>query len=143
MIPLSTAKSFVFDTIKPITCTESLPLMEACGRVIASDVVASRCTPLFDRAAMDGYAVKASDTVSATGEKPVVLPVTGVVFAGCQPDKELHCGECIKVATGSIIPPGADAVVMLEETSEEDGEIIITRPVSLHAYIALKAATYR
>jgi molybdenum cofactor synthesis domain-containing protein len=140
MIPLSTAKSFVFDSIKPITRTETVPLLDAYGRVIASDIIASHCTPLFDRAAMDGYAVKASDTVTATGEKPVALPVTGAVFAGCQPDKELNSGECIKVATGSIMPPGADAVVMLEETSIEDGKIIITKPAKLHAYISLKGS---
>jgi molybdenum cofactor synthesis domain-containing protein len=140
MIPLSTAKSFVFDRIEPINRKESVPLLEACGRVIAEDIVATHCTPLFDRAAMDGYAVRASDTVSATAEKPVIMPVTGAVFAGSQPDMELHPGECIKVATGSIMPPGADAVVMLEETSVEEGKMSIVRPVELHACIALKGS---
>jgi molybdenum cofactor synthesis domain-containing protein len=140
MIPLSTAKSFVFDSISPINRTESVPLLEACGRVIAEDIIATHCTPLFDRASMDGYAVRASDTASASGEKPVILPVVGAVFAGCQTDTELHSGECIKVATGSIMPPGANAVVMLEETSVEDGKITIVKPVELHAYIALKGS---
>jgi molybdenum cofactor synthesis domain-containing protein len=140
MIPLATAKTLVFDAIHPINRTSSIPLSEACGRVIASDIIAFCCTPLFNRAAMDGYAVRAADTFTASTANPVFLTLAGTVFAGYPSDRELKPGEGIKVATGSIMPPGSDAVVMLEEAPENAGKISITQPVKQHAYISLRGS---
>lgn len=140
LLSLAMAKTVVFDNIQPISRTECLPISDCCGRVIAEDIIASHCIPLHDRAAMDGYAVKADNTTNASPEHPVVLNVAGAIFAGDTPKKTLLNGECVQVATGSLLPPGADAVVMLEETSAIDGKISITKPVKAGGCAALKGS---
>ena len=82
------------------------------GLVLAADVVAGEEVPPFDNTAVDGYAVHAADTVDV----PVELPVVAEVAAGAATDRELGRGEAIRIMTGAPIPPGADAVVMVEDT---------------------------
>jgi putative molybdopterin biosynthesis protein len=105
---------------------ESVPLEAALGRVLAEDVVAPGDVPGFDRANMDGYAVRAEDTFGATERRPAVLPLAGEpVAAGAAPDRELPEGHARAVATGAYVPRGADAVVPVEETdapAEAPGE---------------------
>ncbi len=113
---------------RPVDGSESVDISSACGRVVSTDVVAQQDVPPFDRAAMDGYAVVASDTFPAT-QQPVVLEVTGRLHAGEAPSTEVTPGTCVQVATGAPLPPGADAVVMVEFTEEQDGKVSVTRPV--------------
>ncbi|WP_436910265.1 molybdopterin biosynthesis protein [Halosimplex marinum] len=102
--------------------TERVPLEDARGRVLAERVDAGLDVPGFDRAAMDGYAVRASDTYGADSD-PEVLPVVGSVHAGESPDVTLDGGEAAEISTGAVMPEGADAVVIVERTEEvEVGE---------------------
>ena len=87
-------------------------LLDAEGLVLADDVVSAEQVPPFHNSAVDGYAVHASDTERL----PVDLPVVGEVAAGAATDRVLAPGEAIRIMTGAPIPPGADAVVMVEET---------------------------
>ena len=90
---------------------ERVPLAEALGRAIATDVVAPRPLPAFDNAQMDGYALRAADA-----PRPGVrLPVAFEVFAGDGRGRELPPGSCARIFTGAPLPPGADAVEMQEE----------------------------
>jgi molybdopterin molybdotransferase len=100
---------------------EVVALEQATGRVAASDVVAERAVPHYDRAAMDGYAVRATDTHGATGASPVRL---GVV------DGNVDEGEAAHVHTGSAVPDGADAVVRVEETREVGDGVEVSVAVS-------------
>ncbi len=102
--------------------SERVALREARGRVLAERVDAELDVPGFDRAAMDGYAVQASDTVGAGEVDPAVLDLAGTVHAGEQPDVAVKAGSCVEISTGAVIPPGADAVVVVERTSEIDTE---------------------
>ncbi len=95
---------------------ERVPLTEARGRVLAERLDAARDVPGFDRASMDGFAVKARDTFGADEADPVVLDLTGEVHAGTKPDVEVSEGEAVEISTGAVMPPGADAVVMVERT---------------------------
>ncbi|GAA0646196.1 molybdopterin biosynthesis protein [Salarchaeum japonicum] len=108
--------------------TELVALEDARGRVLTERVDADLDVPGFDRASMDGYAVRARDTFGATEADPVVLDRAGTVHAGETPDVSVSPGECVEVSTGAVVPDGADAVVMVERTVErESGDRIEVR----------------
>jgi putative molybdopterin biosynthesis protein len=95
---------------------ETVPLREARGRVFADRIDAALDVPGFDRASVDGYAVRAEDTFGADEASPVVLDLTGTVHAGERPEIAVGEGECAEISTGAVVPDGADAVVMVERT---------------------------
>lgn len=107
-----------------------LSLADALDRVLAEDVVAREALPAFANAAMDGYAVVAADTASATVDAPVALQVTGEVRAGRPPLPPVVSGTAVRIMTGAAVPPGADAVVPVEVTREEGGTVWVHRPAS-------------
>ncbi|EMA63393.1 molybdopterin biosynthesis protein MoeA/LysR substrate binding-domain-containing protein [Halorubrum distributum JCM 13561] len=100
---------------------ETVPLREARGRVLAERVDAAIDVPGFDRASMDGYAVRARDTFGADEADPAELELVGAVHAGAAPDVTVEPGTCAEISTGAVMPDGADAVVMVERTDEVDG----------------------
>ncbi len=108
---------------------EPVPLAAALGRVLAHDVVAPIDVPPFDRANVDGFAVRAADTAAARDTMPRRLTLNGEVIAcGHQPALEVVPGSATTIATGGVIPRGADAVVMIEHTELiEDGPAIDVR----------------
>ncbi|WP_246984203.1 molybdopterin biosynthesis protein [Halorientalis marina] len=108
--------------------SETVPLDDARGRVLAERVDATLDVPGFDRASMDGYAVRARDTFGADEADPARLALAGAVHAGAEPDVEVAEGEAVEVSTGAVMPPGADAVIMVERTDEtDDGEGVLVR----------------
>ena len=129
LISYEEALKKILKTIKPMQRIETISIGKASDRVLAEDIVAQMSLPPFDRAAMDGYAVKAEDTFGATQRKPKSLRVRGVLHAGQTSSEILTKDECIQIATGSPIPKGADAVVMVEFTHKENGNVNIARPV--------------
>src|SRR5262249_22592978 len=102
---------------------ESVPLAAALSRVIAADVIAPIDAPPFDRANVDGFALRAADTLGAAPGAPKRLTLNREVIAcGVAPDLEVTSGTATAIATGGVIPRGADAVVMIEHTElMEDG----------------------
>ena len=120
-----TAIKLIMENVKPINRVETVLLDEAAGRVLAADVVAEFDVPPFDRASMDGYAVKALDTSGATRDSPVRLKVIGVQHTGELFEGEVRGGEALEIATGSPIPKGSDAVVMVEDTSLEGDMVVV------------------
>ncbi|WP_226022539.1 molybdopterin biosynthesis protein [Halomicrobium salinisoli] len=105
---------------------ETVPLAEADGRVLAERVDATMDVPGFDRASMDGYAVRSRDTVGAGEADPATLDVVGAVHAGEEPDAAVEAGTAVEVSTGAVVPPGADAVVKVERT-ERRGDAVDVR----------------
>ncbi|WP_281195482.1 molybdopterin biosynthesis protein [Halorubrum sp. F4] len=101
---------------------EPVPLADARGRVLAERVDAGIDVPGFDRASMDGYAVRARDTFGADEADPVELDLVGAVHAGATPEVTVEPGTCAEVSTGAVMPDGADAVVMVERTDEVPSE---------------------
>src|SRR3954451_6216197 len=112
-IPLDEALALILEHAEPITRTERVPLAQTTGRVIASAPMATMDVPPFDRAAMDGYAVRAEDTFGAGRYDPRVLRSVERVYTGQVPTKAVGPGECAEIATGAPMPQGADAVVMV------------------------------
>jgi len=112
-----------------VTCLEPCraAIGEAAGLVLAETVRAAESVPRFANSAMDGYAVRAADTTAA----PARLRVIGTVAAGQAPTEIVACGEAIRIMTGAPMPPGADAVSMVEHTTvQDDGlAVIVEQPV--------------
>ncbi|PHQ37565.1 molybdopterin molybdenumtransferase MoeA [Halorubrum persicum] len=111
------ALATLLDAAEPHGRTESAPLADADGRVVAERIDAPRPVPNYDRAAMDGYAVRAEDTFGASGRSPAVLRAVGTEADSIAP------GEAARVHTGSAVPEGADAVVMIEEVEAVGDEV--------------------
>jgi len=128
LIPRMEALEAILGRVTRIERTEEVPLQAADGRVLARDMVAGFNVPPFDRSSMDGYAVRAEDTYGASQFNPRRLRLLGVQHAGELFEGEIVSGSCVQVATGSPMPRGADAVVMVEYT-RLDGEVVeIQRP---------------
>ena len=111
--------------------TEEVALDEAFNRVLAADVVAPIDVPSFDRSNYDGYAVCASDTYTADEENPRSLELLDEVLAtGVVPHSEVTPGKAVSIATGGMLPRGADAVMMVEHTETEGGRLLVRRAVT-------------
>jgi molybdopterin molybdotransferase len=107
------------------------PIDTSYGMVISKDILSPEDLPGFCRSTVDGFAVRSSDTFGATEGLPAYLTVIGEILMGEKPGVVLMKGESAKIATGGMLPEGADAVVMLEHTQQADGKTIeVVRPVS-------------
>lgn len=98
--------------------TEIVPLDEAYDRVLAERLLAPGPLPSFRRSTMDGFAVRAADTFGASEALPAYLTVTGEVLMGRAPEQEVAPTCAVRISTGGMLPAGADAVVMVEQTQE-------------------------
>ena len=128
LLSFAEAKAIVESNIQPLTRTETVKIDDAVGRVLAKDLVADMSVPSFDRAAMDGYAVRAEDTFGAGQFNPRVLDVTGQVNAGDIPTVDVSEGRCVQISTGAMMPKGADTVVMVEDTEADGDKVKIFKP---------------
>ncbi|CAG0930008.1 molybdopterin molybdotransferase [Thermoflexales bacterium] len=117
MLSVSEAQQAILAGVKRLE-PETVPLLEALGRVLAEEVTADTALPPFDNSAMDGYAVRAADLIGATPERPVRLPVIADIPAGHPTEVELTAGTIARITTGAVLPRGADAVVPVEETDD-------------------------
>jgi molybdopterin molybdotransferase len=111
--------------------TEEVQAQDALGRVLAVDLSSSIALPTFPRSNMDGYAVRSQDTFGASDGLPAYLKLTGEAPMGQIPGIPVRPGEAVRAHTGGMIPEGADAVVMVENTQQVDPTTIeIYRPVA-------------
>ena len=110
---------------------ESLILENSHGKILGEDIVAEINVPPFSRAVMDGYALRAEDTYASGENGPVRLKKLGNIPAGSSPRFVVSAGETVEIATGAPIPEGADSVVMVEYSSEENGTVLIYNPVTI------------
>jgi molybdopterin molybdotransferase len=109
---------------------EAVPVLDAVGRVLAVDVVAPWDMPRWDNSAMDGYAVRAAE--AAAGAR---LALVGYLPAGVEPTGAVAPGTAAKIFTGAPLPPGADAIVPLEDAEERDGSVHVARPAQRGAHV--------
>ena len=123
--------SIIHDKFELSDKNELVSIYEACGRIIAEDVVAKEYVPDFNRSSVDGYAVFASDTFGCSDSIPAMLPVTGEILMGKDAPAPLEKGCTMAIPTGGAIPEGADAICMIEYTEDYgDGTIGITKSVA-------------
>ncbi|RJQ82656.1 molybdopterin molybdenumtransferase MoeA [Pseudonocardiaceae bacterium YIM PH 21723] len=117
------------------TPTALVPLADALGAALGEDLLSPLDLPPFDNSAMDGYAVRAADLVTAGPEQPVRLPVTADIPAGRSDIPELEPGTAHRIMTGAPLPPGADSVVPVELTDAGTAEVTFTAPATVAAHI--------
>ena len=130
MAPLLTfeeALREILARVRPLDA-ETVPLASAAGRVLAEDARAAVDLPPFASSAMDGFALRASDS-------PGRLPVVERIAAGRPATRALAAGEAMAIATGGVVPDGADAVVPIEHVVEDNGAIEVTSPLELGAHV--------
>ena len=118
MIELSDARRRVLAQCQ-LLHPRAIPLGDALGCVTSVDVTSEAAVPPFDNTAVDGFAVRAADVAAP----PVTLPIVATIAAGSPPEPALAPGQAIRILTGAPIPPGADAVVMVEDTDVQGGGI--------------------
>ncbi|QUG76512.1 molybdopterin molybdotransferase MoeA [Erwinia sp. E602] len=124
LISFEQALDTLLARITPLQDAETLPLPAAAGRIAARPVTSPIDVPPFDNSAMDGYALRMADLTGAP------LPVAGTVLAGAPWQGEWPTGSCLRIMTGAPIPPGCEAVVMQEQTQQQEERIILTAAVS-------------
>jgi molybdopterin molybdotransferase len=111
---------------------ESVATINAFGRVLAEPILAPHPLPEFPRSTVDGYAVQAADTFGASSSLPAYLKLTGEIRMGQPAPLSIMASQAALIHTGAMLPPGADAVVMLEDTQRMgDDEIEIMRPAAV------------
>ncbi|QIW14879.1 molybdopterin molybdenumtransferase MoeA [Pasteurellaceae bacterium RH1A] len=119
LLPLSQALDNMFERLPSPSETQTLPLHQAANRILSQAVYSPINVPSFDNSAMDGYALRVADLAHHSA-----LTVAGKSFAGSPFKGQLPAGQCVRIMTGAMIPAGADAVVMQEETSlNPDGSV--------------------
>ena len=117
-----------------------VPLRKSLGRVLAHPVLADLDLPPFKKSFMDGYAVRSQDTATA----PVRLEVIGVVAAGSPSQLQVEAGEAVQIMTGAAVPPGADAVQMIEKTRPDGAETVeLLEPVTKGENVAAQGNEVR
>ena len=118
MLELEEAQRLLLARVQPLG-EEEVPFSLACGRVLSRAVIAPINLPPFDNSAMDGFAVRSEDTANASKEKPATLRLLGRTAAGDQTGPALQPWTCVRIFTGSALPPGTTGVVMQEDTQTD------------------------
>lgn len=124
MMPVDTAESIILSNTRSFSSSqdlESVPLSQVVGRVLGRDVKGELDFPHWDNSAMDGYAVRFHEVESASPTHPILLRITSDIPAGSVPTVALAPGEAARILTGSMMPIGADTVVMQEKTERIAG----------------------
>jgi molybdopterin molybdotransferase len=138
LISVAEAQRLILERAKPLEA-ERVPIERASGRVLAEDAGAAVDLPPFPSSAMDGYAVRSSDT----GGAPVTLPVVARIPAGSPAPRPLGPGETMAIATGGAVPEGADAVVPIEVVEESERGLTVSKPVPAGANVRERGGDVR
>jgi len=133
MISVHEAKKIIKQNL-PEPLNEVLPLNSITGRVITQDIASPLELPLFDNSAMDGYVLRAADTL----EVPLSLKIKGVIKAGDTEIPNLFTGDAYKIMTGAVIPEGGDTILIQEEANVDGDQLIIKTPVKGNLHIRKK-----
>ena len=141
----------ILEQITPLGTTD-VPFRESLGRILAQDIASPIDVPGFAQSAMDGYAVRAEDVISASTGAPVMLRVVDDIPAGTTSQHRLQTGEAARIMTGAPLPAGADAVVPVEQTDQtwhQQGDDVlsdtvgVTEPVAADAYVRPPGENFR
>lgn len=135
MLSVSEATDLIRDSVKPLPA-EACALAESLHRVLAADVLSGTDSPPFDKALMDGFAVRAEDCAEAGTQ----LRIVGEVTAGNVATVKVESGQAIRIMTGAPLPAGADAVVPFERTSSTDEQVTVNQSVTRDACVLRQGA---
>lgn len=136
MISVEEAKERILSSVAPLAPVR-VPLPEAWGRYVAESISAPIDLPVFDNSAMDGYAVRSADLRAASESSPIELRLIGRIGAGERFSQTVTNGTCVRIFTGSVLPDGADAVIMQEDVTVKGGSICFVEPAKPFANVRL------
>ena len=143
LVSLSDALRIVMENTLAVGRMEDVALASLAGRVLARDVVSPMDVPPFDRAAMDGYAVRSEDVAGAGELNPVALMAVGELFAGDEHAVRVGKGVACRVATGAPLPEGADSVIMAEYADEEGALVRVRRAEPMWGNVSRRGSDMR
>ena len=146
MLSVEQAEQIILDLVQPFDPnqdSETLDLLESLDRVLAQPVVSELDFPHWDNSAMDGYAVRSEDVQNSSAEAPIVLKIVEEIPAGSSPQKSIAPGQAARILTGSVMPPGADTVVMQENTQRSGDRVSILVAPQPQAFVRHRAAYYK
>jgi molybdopterin molybdotransferase len=146
MLSVQEAEAKILQLIRPLDAErerETVSLAEAYGRILAEDISSSLDFPYWDNSAMDGYAVRVKDLQNCTAEHPVTLDVAMEIPAGRCPEGILQSGQAARIFTGSMMPEGADAVIMQEQAQREGDRVTFTQCPKTQAWVRSKGDYYK
>ncbi len=146
MLSVNEAENIIFNLVKPLNHQkdiETVDLLAATGRILASPVTSQLDFPHWDNSAMDGYAVIYQDVQQASEEKPAVLILVEDIPAGYQPQSNIQSGQSARIFTGAVMPKGADTVVMQENTRKEGDRVFILKAPNPQEFVRHRAAYYQ
>ncbi|PSN18141.1 molybdopterin molybdenumtransferase [filamentous cyanobacterium CCP5] len=124
MTPAAEAEAIILGCVVPLKDVETVAVDQAAGRILAADLTSPLDFPHWDNSAMDGYAVRYADVENA-GTAPVTLEVIEEIPAGQSPNKTLAAGQAARILTGSMLPKGADTIVIQEVTQRQGTQVTI------------------
>ena len=128
VVPVAEALRLLEAHWRPQPASESIATADSLGRIVAAEIYSPEQIPAFRKSAVDGYAVKASDTFGASQSLPAFLQLRGELQMGAAPQVDIGAGETLLIHTGGMLPEGADAVVMVEHSqATDDAEIEVLR----------------
>lgn len=129
VVTLEKGRSLITNQWKMPQGIEKVKISESLNRRLAKDITAAEPVPGFDRSVVDGYAVRAADTFGASESLPALFNIAGEVGMGDKPDVTLQANEAVAIATGGMLPLGADGIVMVEYTEKlDDATIEVFKP---------------
>jgi molybdopterin molybdotransferase len=147
MIPVREAEAIILGCIQPFNVigdTESITLDRVSGRILSQPIASRLDFPHWDNSAMDGYAVRFADVAQASETEPIALEVVGEVPAGCAPQNMVHPGQAVRIFTGSMLPKGADTIVMQENTTREGDRVVVqSAPAAIGQFVRTKGEFYQ
>lgn len=141
VIPVDTARTILLSLARKTT-GKTIPLADSHGYVLSADIISDIDIPGFDRSTVDGYAVCAADTIGAGESIPVMLRLSGRIEMGDEPSGSVSSGICMYIPTGAYLPPGADAVVMVEYCEEMGNDVFISKPVAVGENIVFRGEDF-
>ncbi|MFM7428054.1 MAG: gephyrin-like molybdotransferase Glp [Elainella sp.] len=145
MLSVAQAEALILDLVQPPTAEqdrEMLPLLAAAGRILATAVTGQQDLPYWDNSAMDGYAVRHADVTNAD-RTPVTLSVIEEIPAGTVPQNSVQSGQAARILTGSMLPAGADTIVIQENTQRQADQVTVLAEPQPGAFVRRRGEYYR
>lgn len=143
MIPVAIAEATILDLVSPLSpekASEPIGLDRADGRILATAIASPLDFPHWDNSAMDGYAVRYADVASASAEQPVSLAIVEEIPAGRPPARAIGPGQAARILTGSMMPEGADTIVIQENTTRQGDRVDILAAPEPQAFVRHRAS---
>lgn len=146
MLTVAEAEAKILQLTQPLDPNldrTTVPLDQSWSRILAEDVGGTQDFPYWDNSAMDGYAVKSADLEHCTSATPIALDVVMEIPAGYAPTGTLQPGQAARIFTGSMMPDGADAIVIQENTQRQGNKVLIQEKVIPNAWVRTKGEFYK